>query len=87
MKEGEKRGKVLMFNAVGVKPKFVGDNEKVYDPRELGRPLSVRNVKQSKKGKKAMRERKPPNAAANRRAVLTDTRTGDDFPSAFHTQW
>jgi hypothetical protein len=40
----EKKGKVLVFNSVGVKPKFKTEGEEIYDPKELGAPLKTFNV-------------------------------------------
>lgn len=41
----QKRGKVLMFNSVGVKPKYKDNWQEIYDPKDLGAPLSTSNVR------------------------------------------
>lgn len=70
-----KNGKVLMFNAVGVKPKHRNPYESVYDPRDLGLPLATSSVKRRNlPSVKTLGSRVEPDAAAirgNRRAVLS----------------
>ena len=43
-----KRGKTLMFNAVGAKPKYRGDGEAIYDPKDLGAPLATHDIKRTR---------------------------------------
>jgi hypothetical protein len=50
IEQGSSKGKLLTFNAVGVKPKYRDpvQGESIYDPRELGAPLKTETVKRSK---------------------------------------
>lgn len=51
------KGKVLMFNSVGVKPKYKGGWEETYDPKELGPPLSTTNINRRAYGRRFTKAR------------------------------
>lgn len=46
-----KKGKVMVFNSVGVKPKYRGPGEEIYDPKELGMPVNIHSTKRSAVGR------------------------------------
>lgn len=51
------RGRVMVFNSVGVKPKYAGMGEEIYDPKKLGHPLAVRSFKRAKEGKAELKRK------------------------------
>lgn len=54
------KGKVLVFNSVGVKPKYRSPMEEIYDPKDLGMPVATRSINRRTAGKKAVVARQRP---------------------------